>query len=180
MVPAGTVSVAHRLLDPRGHLLSSKANTSAKSRSQSESSVSSESNNPKSVTSSPPSSVKPISDIDVEFVSACVEDDNSDRKRNSGHFDGGDVNSGHRSLIENVYGVEGRENHPRKRVKTAGFSDEDAKSVTRAAFSAPGDSGLGKWMKEGQGKLDTSSPATLDIVDLTNSKDGKFSYFTVL
>lgn len=57
---------------------------------------------------------------------------------------------------------------------------ENPKSTKKTTYSSSGDSGLGKWMKEDQGKLTTLSSTKLDIVDLTSSKDGTYRYLSLL
>src|SRR5699024_8252175 len=76
----------------------------------------------------------------------------------------------HGSLLEDMYGVESRENQPRKRIKTVDPLDGQQQQTKRRHFSIAGDSGLGEWMKEDQGEYKQSSPATPNVVDLTLGK----------
>lgn len=101
-------------------------------------------------------------DMDIEFIGAQLEDD-SDRKRGS---ESGDTNAGSSrgSLIEDMYGVERRENQPYKKLKT---NHEEKAQPLKGADFGPGSSGLGDWMKEDNGKSPSFSVATPDIVDLT-------------
>lgn len=100
--------------------------------------------------------------MDVEFISAQLED-GSYGKRDS-ESRGTNAESSHGSLIEDMYGIERRENQPYKKLKTN--RDEKAQPLKGASFGL-GDSGLGDWMKEDQGKSASSSVATPNIVDLT-------------
>lgn len=156
--PAGTISAAHHLLDPRRRQRG--ANRGAKSSSRSKSSRSSSvasAESSESIAESKP-------DIDVEFDSAQVENGN-DSKRDFEQVE--DESQGaRRNLIEDIYGVERRENHPYKKMKVE--NGEKAKSAKSAQFSA-GESGLGEYMKE-EGKPGTSSVVTPDLVDLTARK----------
>lgn len=136
----------------------SSINAASSVAPESKSSKSSDSNGAKAVTPS----------LDVEFVSARVDND-AGRKRSTKEADSRDAGAGGGKFIEDIYGVERRENRPYKRVK----SGEPTRTQNKADFTATGDSQLGKWMKDGQRKLDNLPPASLDVVDLTNSRDGK-------
>lgn len=98
----------------------------------------------------------------MEFASARSEDD-SDSKRTSDRLDS-DGDMRHGSFIENIYGVERRMNQPYKKIKTD--NDVDAKG-NGGRFSAAGQSGLGKWVKDGAANAPPSFPVTPDVVDLT-------------
>lgn len=88
------------------------------------------------------------------------EDEGSiDRKRNR---ESKDLTNEHKSLIEDIYNVERREDQPKKRIKTSDAEDTVAKS--KSQFSMSGNSGLGEYMKEGRQPSKTSAP----VVDLTS------------
>ncbi|BDD60881.1 hypothetical protein MAP00_005971 [Monascus purpureus] len=159
---SATPAAAHLLLNPRSYPPSSQ--TSNKSWSQSGS------RSPMANTAPPQPNAKPFSDLDVEFFSTCIDGDNGG-KRGFEQLDNDAAKANHGRLIEDIYGVEGRERHPYKRIKMDGTLAENPKSTKKTAYSSSGDSGLGKWMKEGHGKLNTLSSTKLDIVDLTSSKD---------
>lgn len=172
--PPGTVSVAHRLLNPRGYMSIDSSQSMPKSEMDSEIS-------PNTSPLSPQSRIRSAPDLDVKFVNARLDDDGSGvgggRKRNVGQI-GDDVNKGpnHTSFIENMYGVEmrGPQHHPYKRVKSAETLglDERAKVTMKmkVPFATAGNSGLGKWMKD----REYSNSPGLNVVDLTNSKEGTY------
>ncbi|GLA46141.1 hypothetical protein AnigIFM63604_008928 [Aspergillus niger] len=159
--PAGTASAAQRLLSPRRRLPSQRASPRSKSRSQS---LSTRSPSTRDTGSSSPqqqeTSVEPA--LDVEFASAQFED-RTDGKRPSEQMD----ETRHGSLIENMYGVEGRSSQLYKRVKV----EEDGPRSVNRKFTGVGNTGLGDWMKDG--RSNSNSPAVLpDIVDLTTDVSG--------
>uniref|UniRef100_A0A093VFZ4 Putative SWI/SNF-related matrix-associated actin-dependent regulator of chromatin subfamily A member 3-like 1 n=1 Tax=Talaromyces marneffei PM1 TaxID=1077442 RepID=A0A093VFZ4_TALMA len=93
------------------------------------------------------------------------EDEGSiDRKRNR---ESKDLTNEHKSLIEDIYNVERREDQPKKRIKTSDAEDTVAKS--KSQFSMSGNSGLGEYMKEGRQPSKTSAP----VVDLTSEAPTK-------
>lgn len=102
--------------------------------------------------------------MDVEFISTSVEN-GRDVKRDFGQVDN-NTEGNHGSLIEDMYGVERRENLPYKKIKID-HGKERAQFAKGANFPGPGDGGLGGWMKDGQGKPDPSAVVTSNIVDLT-------------
>ncbi|RMJ22215.1 SNF2 family helicase ATPase [Aspergillus sp. HF37] len=159
MSPAGTVPAAHHLLDPKHRQPPTKIATMSSPRGSS-----TRSSSVNSTGSSIQNGPKPESGMGVEFVGAPIEN-GSDVKRNFGQVDKNTEGS-HGSLIEDMYGVERRENQPYKRVKTE-HEDQKAKSAMGANFVAPGDSELGEWMKEGQGKAGSSAVVAPSVVDLT-------------
>lgn len=171
--PAGTTSVARQLLSPRAQQ-SSSSKAKPKSRSQSNS-MSSGSSSHAVPSPRPEAQAKP----DLEFEFASKESSNDieeagDAKRSFEQIDDDNddtAGGGHRSLIENMYGVERRKDQPQKRVKTSKDQEEKAAVVKKGSFAVSGNSGLGEWMKEGKGKSDTPSTGTPDIVDLTIGKD---------
>jgi hypothetical protein len=161
VAPAGTVSAAHHLLNPQRRQRSSKASPKPKSRLQAESVRSREES---SARSSPRRPVRNEPVPEFEFTSAHSEDDN-DWKRNSDHLDS-DVEARPGSLIEDMYGVQKRGPQPYKKIKTE--NDEEAPKMAKTGpITVTGDTELGKYMKEDNGKPDYSSPATPSVVDLT-------------
>lgn len=119
---------------------------------------------------SPQRGSRPESFVDVEFATPA-------RDENEGHQsevnNGGAVGARHGSLLEGMYGVESRENMPRKRVKMVDpLAEEQQQQLNkRMHFSMAGDTGLGEWMKKdrGESKSSTSTPVPpmANIVDLT-------------
>ncbi|KAK4870884.1 hypothetical protein LT330_000121 [Penicillium expansum] len=109
--------------------------------------------------------MKSESSLTVQFSTTHDEDNESDTKR-SHHEMSDDEDMIYRpNLIENVYGVEKRKNQPSKKIKTD-HDVEDKQNMTKAPISIPGDSGLGKWMKEENAKS-TPVSTTPSVVDLT-------------
>lgn len=98
----------------------------------------------------------------MEFIGAQPEN-GSHGKRDFGT----NAEARHGSLIEDMYGVERREDQPHKKMKTNHEKERPAKGVQFGS----GGSGLGEWMKENQGKSASSTVAT-DIVDLTAGMRG--------
>ncbi|KAL1965519.1 hypothetical protein VTN77DRAFT_5602 [Rasamsonia byssochlamydoides] len=146
--PAGTFSMAHQLLNPK-----SQSKTGSQSRSRS-SSIPSQALKGDALSTKNES--QPRRDVDVEFING---DSPTKRPREDDS-----PGRGHISLIEDMYGVERREDQPQKRVKTG--KEVEEKSVTRAKsrVEISGNSGLGDWMKEGR-----ETPGTTpDVVDLTS------------
>ncbi|KAI2794698.1 hypothetical protein POX_a01299 [Penicillium oxalicum] len=113
------------------------------------------------------------SNEDIAFIFTDAQGDNTnDGKR---HFreidDGEDTSSTPRSLIENVYGVEQRRRdiQPVKKAKVDGPTTPGA-TPDRTMIAANGNSGIGKWMKDGESKQSGVSLleiATSPVVDLT-------------
>lgn len=98
--------------------------------------------------------------LDVEFASAQFEE-RTDGKRSSEQMD----ETRHGSLIENMYGVEGRSSQLYKRVKV----EENGPRSVNHKFTGVGNTGLGNWMKDG--RSNPNSPAVLpDVVDLTTGR----------
>ena len=156
--PAGTASAAHHLLNPKRRPRSMK--TSAKSSPMPGSSRSSSVN---SMDSSVQSVAKPDLDMDVEFVDTQLQNGGVS-KRDAKNFDGNHNGASHRSLIEDMYGVERRENQPYKKMKV---NHGEEKVNPRSVNYGPGDSGLGEWMKKEQATSASPSVVTPNIVDLT-------------
>lgn len=102
-------------------------------------------------------------EIQFQFVSSedisSEEEGSIDRKRNR---ESKDLTNEHKSLIEDIYNVERREDQPKKRIKTADTEDTMAKS--KSQFKMSGNSGLGEYMKEGRQPPETATP----VVDLTS------------
>jgi hypothetical protein len=98
-----------------------------------------------------------------QFVSSedisSEEEGSIDRKRNR---ESKDLTNEHKSLIEDIYNVERREDQPKKRIKTADAENTVAKS--KSQFNMSGNSGLGEYMKEGRQPSRTATP----VVDLTS------------
>lgn len=113
------------------------------------------------------SELKPAPDtkneMQFQFVSSedisSEEEGSIDRKRNR---ESKDLTNEHKSLIEDIYNVERREDQPKKRIKTADAENTVAKSKSR--FNMSGNSGLGEYMKEGRQSSEASTP----VVDLTS------------
>lgn len=108
---------------------------------------------------------KSESSLSVQFTTAHDEDDESDTKRSFSEVSDDDEDANHRpNLIENVYGVETRKHQPIKKIKSEHGSEQES-NITKAPVSISGDSGLGKWVKEGE--QSTPIPSASDVVDLT-------------
>lgn len=155
IAPAGTVPATHHLLHPQRPSL----RTTAKSRlPRRESSRSSSVAN--RVVGSPQRAARTVPTVDVQFAAPTeLENGNDD----------GAADAHHGSLIEDMYGVERRENQPRKRIKTVDPLDDQQQQAKRRNFSVNGNSGLEEWMKEDRGESKQASPAT-NVVDLTLGK----------
>ncbi|KAI9369455.1 SNF2 family N-terminal domain-containing protein [Aspergillus egyptiacus] len=148
--PQGT-SVAHRLTSqfpPSAQL--------ARSRNPSSTEPSSANSSPRSVTQATP-------EIDVQFTNTSGSDVGK-RAGDSVELDD-DLDSRHRNLIEDMYGVERRTGTPYKRVKTR---KEGSERRNGASFS--GNTELGEYMKEDNGEKSTA--ITPDVVDLTLDTPG--------
>ncbi|KAJ6073158.1 hypothetical protein N7467_011243 [Penicillium canescens] len=118
-------------------------------------------NQPTSRVSSP--APKPESNLTVQFTTTLDEANESDSKR-SYHEMSDEEDVRRPNLIEDVYGVEHRKNPPTKKVKT---DDTDEKpSMANIPITISGDTGLGKFMKEGEGNQ-TATPTASAVVDLT-------------
>ena len=96
--------------------------------------------------------------ISSEDISS-EEEGSIDRKRNR---ESKDLTNEHKSLIEDIYNVERREDQPKKRIKTA--DDENTVIKSKSQFNMSGNSGLGEYMKEGRQPSETATP----VVDLTS------------
>lgn len=160
IAPAGTVTATHQFLSPQRLPLS---RTTAKSRSpRRDSSRSSSVGN--RAAKSPQHAVRLEPTVDVQFAApAEFENENNENRAT-------DARRG--SLLEDMYGVERRENPPRKRIKTVDPLDEQQQQAKRRNFAMAGVTGLGEWMKEDQGESKQSSPAA-NIVDLTLGRKGE-------
>lgn len=159
--PAGTVSAAHQLLNPRGN---------AKSRPRARAN----SNPLKSATESnflSEKSAQARPEMQFQFMTTEQNEsgDDSDGKRNFDQVENV-PDAGHRSLIEDMYGVEKRSDQPQKRVKTLKGQEEKPVATKKSEFSMSGNVGLGEWMKEDKETPDTSTAVTPDVVDLTLGK----------
>lgn len=120
------------------------------------------------MTRSPQPAPKADSTVDVEF--ATPAQDASDLGNGNNNV----PESLHGSLLEDIYGVERRENQPRKRIKTVDPSAEELQQQQQAKrrhFSMAGNNGFGEWMKGDQGESKPTTSATANIVDLTLGKD---------
>ncbi|KAL4933366.1 SNF2 family N-terminal domain-containing protein [Aspergillus undulatus] len=153
IAPPGT-SVAHR--SPQRPPSSRRASPISRSQYPSSAGSTSASASPQSWTNATP-------DIDVQFTDASGSDVN-DGKRGADLVElDSDADSRHRSLLEDMYGVERRTSTPYKRVKMDRQPNGKAK---RAPIT--GNSGLGEYMREGDGETTPSSTAiTPNVVDLT-------------
>lgn len=157
LAPAGTVTATHQFLSPQRLPLSRRT---AKSRSpRRDASRSSSAGN--RTAKSPQHAVRLEPTIDVQYA-APTDFEN-------GNNENGATDTRHGSLLEDMYGVERRENQPRKRIKTVDPLDEQQQQAKRRNFAMVGNSGLGEWMKEDQGESKQSFSAT-NIVDLTLGK----------
>lgn len=160
--PAGTFSTAHQLLNPRSQSTSSRTGPKSGSRSS----------------SIPPQPAKndvlsakdesqPRRDVDVEFINGDFPNGEEGETKTKRPREDDSPGGGHVSLIENMYGVERREDQPQKRVKTAKEVEEKFLTRMKSQFEISGNGGLGDWMKEGK-----ETPGTTpDVVDLTSGKD---------
>ncbi|EZF82706.1 hypothetical protein H110_05875 [Trichophyton rubrum MR1448] len=81
----------------------------------------------------------------------------------------------HSNMIEDIYGVQRRENQPQKRVKVDKGSSTGTNGGTDARFSGTSSSALGSYMKE---KPDDSGATVTanNPIDLTAGKSGVFTY----
>ncbi|OJJ47214.1 hypothetical protein ASPZODRAFT_132175 [Penicilliopsis zonata CBS 506.65] len=151
--PAGTLSIAHRLLNPRRDGTPSANRMKPSPRAETASS--------RIDRSGQQNKMEAGSGIEFRFASP-QEESGNDAKRSSEYLNAFNE-SQHGSFIEDMYNVERRGNHMRKRLKM----DHNQNSTKKSSFHPHENNGLGKWMKSEQGVSDTSSPATPDIVDLT-------------
>lgn len=109
--------------------------------------------------------VKSESSLTVQFSTTHDEENESDTKRSHHEMSDEEDNIYRPNLIENIYGVEKRKKQPAKKIKTE-HDVEDKPNMAKTPVSIPGDSGLGKWMKENNLKQ-TSVSTTPSVVDLT-------------
>ncbi|KAJ5513586.1 SNF2-related protein [Penicillium fimorum] len=109
--------------------------------------------------------VKSEPGLAVQFSTTHDEDNESDTKRSYHEMSDDDGITYHPNLIEDIYGVEKRKNQPTKKMKTEHGMEEKPNMAT-APVSIPGDSRLGKWMKEEDVKP-TPISTTSNVVDLT-------------
>ena len=121
----------------------------------------------------------PVPSLDVEFASASAGDDDNGVKRGREPFENNMDQGYHRNLIEDMYRVEGRENHPYKKMRvdtTPTKSPQPTKKTdftsAAAAAAAAGNTGLSKWMKDARDAPGSLPLAIPDCVDLTKNKDG--------
>jgi hypothetical protein len=112
------------------------------------------------------------SNMTVQFTTANNDDDDneSDAKRSHREISDDEDSFDRRNLISNVYGVEDRKRQPVKRIKTA----SEQASAANTPVTISGDSGIGRWMKEGEEKPASVSTVS-DVVDLTAGKIFDFS-----
>lgn len=105
---------------------------------------------------------KPESNLTVQFTTL-DEANESDSKRS--HYEMSDDEDVRRpNFVEDLYGVEHRKNPPTKKVKT---DDTDGMpKMANTPITISGDTGLGKFMKEGEGNQTVTSTAST-VVDLT-------------
>ena len=108
----------------------------------------------------------------VQFTTTHDDDNESDAKRSYHEISDNEDSFDSHNLISNVYGAETRKRQPVKKIKTA----SEQASAANTPVSVSGDSGLGKWMKEGEDKPASVSTGS-DVVDLT---EGKNFYFFLL
>ncbi|KAL4870075.1 hypothetical protein BDV12DRAFT_166550 [Aspergillus spectabilis] len=155
MTPPGT-TIANRVLNLQRPPSAHRASPISRSHHSSSTSASS---SPQPMTLRTP-------DIDVEFTSSSGLD-NSDSKRSVDLVElDDDVDLRHRSLIEDMYGVERRTGTTYKKVKVA---NEIAKSKRGPITS---NSGLGEYMREVDGGSSSSTAITPNVVDLTIDASG--------
>ncbi|EEQ31460.1 putative 1-phosphatidylinositol 4-kinase [Microsporum canis] len=99
----------------------------------------------------------------------------------SGGADGGDLQPesnkspavAHGNMIEDIYGVERRENQPLKRIKVDNKSSTSNYDGPEARFSTSGTSALGSYMKEKPDDEGRTAVTTNNTIDLTADKDDK-------
>lgn len=112
----------------------------------------------------PESDPAPTTNNEMQFQFVGSEDISSeeegsiDRKRNR---ESKDLTNEHKTLIEDIYNVERREDLPKKRIKTADTETAVAKSKSQLHMS--GNGGLGEYMKESRQPSEAATP----VVDLT-------------
>jgi hypothetical protein len=116
------------------------------------------------------SALKSEPDLTVQFATTHDEDNESDTKRSYREISDDENAIRRPNLIEDVYGVEKRRHQATKKMKTE-HGLEEQPNMTKPPISISGDSGLGKWMKEEEGKSTPSSTAP-DVVDLTAGMSG--------
>lgn len=102
--------------------------------------------------------------MNVQFSSVQDDGDDSEAKRSFYEMSDADDSARPGSLIEGMYGVERRRNHPTKKIKTADAM-EVRPALDKHLVAISRDTGLGQWMKEGPAKTPSS-----DVVDLTSGK----------
>lgn len=108
-------------------------------------------------------------EMNVQFASLHDDGDDSEAKR-SFYEISSDDGARPGSLIEDMYGVERRKNHPTKKIKMA-YAEE--KSTMDKNAVATGHTGLGQWIKEGEAK-----PSASDVVDLTKGMSTRYTHLT--
>lgn len=120
---------------------------------------------PRRIDFKPESEPAPSTNNEMQFQFISSEDISSeeegsiDRKRNR---ESKDLTNEHKSLIEDIYNVERREDQPKKRIKTVDPENNVAKS--KSQFNMSGNSGFGDYMKEGRQPSEAATP----VVDLTS------------
>ncbi|KAJ5776595.1 uncharacterized protein N7511_001606 [Penicillium nucicola] len=106
---------------------------------------------------------KSESNLTIQFTTSLDEANESDSKRS--HYEMSDEEDIRRpNFIEDIYGVEQRKNPPTKKVKTDNTDEQPKMANTPITIS--GDTGLGNFMKEGEGKQFTAATSST-VVDLT-------------
>lgn len=103
----------------------------------------------------------------------------------SGGADGGDLQPesnkspavAHGNMIEDIYGVERRENQPLKRIKVDNKSSTSNYDGPEARFSTSGTSALGSYMKEKPDDEGRTAVTTNNTIDLTA---GEYTYYSLI
>jgi hypothetical protein len=106
---------------------------------------------------------KPESNLTVQFTTTLDEANESDSKRS--HYEMSDDEDVRRpNFVEDLYGVEHRKNPPTKKVKTD--DTDEMPKMANTPITISGDTGLGTFMKEGEGNR-SATPTASAVVDLT-------------
>lgn len=102
------------------------------------------------------------SEVQFQFVTGDHESDEDESGTDEeGQRNNENVPSQHKSLIEDIYNVERREDQPRKRIKTT--NEEKVSAAGKSQFNMAGNSGLGEFMKEGRQLEGISKTAVVDL-----------------
>lgn len=166
--PAGTSSMAHQLLNPRSVSSTPKSKRTSSPR-PGPSPTASVSGNNLPLAHRPSLSQQ---DISFQFVNGDdtpdLSDDQMAAKRPREEEELLDL-ANRRNLIEDIYGVERREDQPQKRIKKV---DNDEKAITTpktSQFDVSNHTGLAEYMK--QAGKESAGGSTSQIVDLTSGEN---------